>query len=211
VRRSQLGLVGETITPEMAEGLDLETDHGIVVSDLEPDGAAARAGIEQDDIVVALNGKRMASIHQLEANVYRLAPGTKVTVHIQRGAEQLDIPVVTEEESGNELDALADTVDPLKNLVPQLGIIGLDVTKPVLQLMPDLRRPAGVVVAARNTNVPYSGPPLETGDVIYSVNRKVVSSVAQLRQILSSMQSGQPAVLLIEREGRLLYVPMQLD
>jgi serine protease Do len=211
VHRAQLGLMGETITPEIAEGLDLETDHGVIVSDVQPNGPAAHGGIQQDDIIVALNGKRMHSINQLEANVYRLAPGTKVILHIQRGEEQLDCPVITEEQPKDELDALADTVDPLKNLVPQLGIIGLDITKPVLELMPELRRPAGVVVAARNTNAPYSGPPLETGDVIYSVNRSVVSSVAQLRQFLNALQPNQPAVLLIEREGHLLYVPMQLD
>jgi serine protease Do len=77
--------------------------------------------------------------------------------------------------------------------------------------MPELRRPAGVVVAARKTPAPYSGPLLQTGDVIYSVNRHVVNGVAQLQQTLSAMKSGDPAVLLVERSGHLLYVPLQLD
>ena len=59
-------------------------------------------------------------------------------------------------------------------MVPELGIVGLDITKAVSKLMPDLRRPAGVVVAARKTNAPYSGPLLQVGDVIYEVNRHVV-------------------------------------
>ena len=50
VHRAQLGLVGQTITPDMAEGLSLETDHGIVISDLEPDGPAARAGVQAEDV-----------------------------------------------------------------------------------------------------------------------------------------------------------------
>jgi serine protease Do len=211
VHRAQLGLVGETITPEMAEGLELETDHGVIVSDVEPDGAAAHAGIQVDDIVIGLNGKRVDSIRQLEASVYRLAPGSKVTLRVQRGTEQIDLPTVTEEQSGEELDALADTVDPVKNVVPELGIVGLTINKAVLQLMPELRRPTGVVVAARQTNTPYSGPALETGDVIYEVNRHVVNNVAELRRILDAIKSGQPAVLLIEREGRLIYVALQLD
>ena len=211
VHRGQLGLVGETITPQMAEGLDLETDHGIIVSDVEPEGAADHAGVKVDDIIIALNGKRMTSRHQLEARVYRFPPGTKVMLRVQRGADQLDLPVVTEEQSGEELDALADMVDPVKNVVPELGIVGLDITKPVLQVMPELRRPAGVVIAARKANAPYSGPPLETGDVIYAVNRRVVNNVAELRSVLDGMKSGEPAVLLIEREGHMLYVPLELD
>jgi serine protease Do len=211
VHRSQLGLVGETITPEMAEGLELETDHGVVISDVRPEGASAHAGIQADDIVTAMNGRTISSIHQLEAYVFRLPPGTRVTMHVQRGTDQLDLPVITEEQAGSELDALADLVDPVKNVVPELGIVGLDLTKAVLQLMPDLRRPAGVVVVARKSSPPYSGPPLQTGDVIYAVNRRVVGNVEQLRQILSGMKSGDPVVLLLEREEHLIYAALQLE
>ena len=92
----------------MAEGLSLPTDHGVVVSDLEPDGPAAHGGVETDDVIVAMNGKPMMTLHQLEANVYRLSPGAKINLRIQRGENQMDVPVITEEESGEELDALAD-------------------------------------------------------------------------------------------------------
>jgi serine protease Do len=211
MHRSQLGLVAQTITPEMAEGLALATDHGVVVSDLEPEGAAAHGGLQVDDVIVAMNGKPMANLHQLEAVVYRLAPGAKISLRVQRGESQMDVAVVTEEQSGEELDALADMVDPVKNVVPELGIVGLDITKPVLQLMPDLRRPAGVVIAAHKANVPYSGPPLQTGDVIYAVNRQVVGGVAELRQVLAGIKTGEAAVLLVERSGHLIYVPLLLD
>lgn len=211
VHRSQLGLVGETITPDLAEGLELETDHGVIVSDVTGEGAADNAGIKVDDIIIAFNGRRLASVHELNARVFRRAPGTKVTLRIQRGADQLDLPVITQQESGQELDTLADSVDPVKNVVPQLGIVGLDINKAVLGLLPDLRRPAGVVVAARKANAPYSGPPLETGDAIYAVNRHVVGNVAQLRRMLDGMRPAQPAVLLIERDGHLIYVPLELD
>ncbi|MDQ2775011.1 MAG: trypsin-like peptidase domain-containing protein [Acidobacteriota bacterium] len=211
VHRAQLGIVAQTVTPDMAEGLKLETDHGVIISDVEPDGAAAHAGLQVDDIVTGMNGRIVSTLHQLEARVFRTTPGTKLTMQVQRGTEQLELPVVTEEQSGGELDALADMVDPVKNLVPKLGIVGLDITKPVRELMPDLRRPAGVVVAARRSGAPYSGPPLDTGDAIYAINRQVVNGVAQLRQYLAAMKAGDSVVLLIEREGHLLYVAMQLD
>ena len=69
----------------MAEGLGLETDHGVIVSDLQPNGPAEHAGIKVDDIVVGLNGKRLDSMRQLEAYVYRQTPGKKVTLRVQRG------------------------------------------------------------------------------------------------------------------------------
>jgi serine protease Do len=209
VHRAQLGLVGQTITPEMAEGLSLETDHGVVVSDVEPDGPAATAGIEADDIITAIDGRPVTSLSRLEARVYRVNPGTRISLQVQRGPSTMTLPVVTEEQAGAELDALADLVDPVQNIVAPLGIVGLDVTPSVVKLMPDLRRPAGVVVAARKANAPFSGPPLEVGDVIYSVNRQTVASVSQLRDMLKSLKAGDPAVLLIERNGHLMYIPLQ--
>ncbi len=146
----------------MAEGLELETDHGVIVSDVEPDGPAAHAGVQVDDIVVALNGQPVSTVHQLEARVYRLGRDKGDAACTAR-PDQLDLPVMAEEQSGGELDALADLVDPVKNVVPELGIVGLDINKQVLALMPELRRPAGVVVAARQADAPYSGPPLAIG------------------------------------------------
>ncbi len=168
VHRGQLGLVGQTITPDMEEGLGLEAAHGVIISDVQPEGAAAHAGLTIDDIIIGMNGKPINAMDELESAVFRLAPGVKVNLRVQRGANQLDLATVTEEQSGGQLDALADTVDPIRNLVPQLGIVGLDITKEVLEVLSELRRPAGVVIAARKSNAPYSGPALEIGDVIYA-------------------------------------------
>jgi serine protease Do len=211
VHRAQLGISGQTINPDMAEGLSLEIDHGVIVSDVEPDGAAAHAGVEADDIITGIDGRNITSLAQLEARVYRLTPGTKISLRIQRGSNSMELPLITEEQSGAELDALADLVDPIQNVIDALGIVGLDLNAQVVKLMPDLRRPAGVVVAARKANAPLSGPPLEVGDVIYSVNRQTVSNVTQLRNALNNMKVGDPAVLLVERSGHLLYIPLQLD
>jgi serine protease Do len=211
VHRAQLGLVAETITPELADGLTLGTDHGVIVSDVEPEGAAANGGVQDDDIIVGLNGQQIVSLHGLESRIYSMTPGTKVTLQVKRGDSTLDLPVVTEEQSGEELDALADLVDPLKNVVSELGIVGLNISKEVLKLMPELRRPEGVVVAARKANAPFTGPPLEVGDVIYSVNRQSVNGVDDLRRLVTGKKSGDAAVLLVERSGHLLYIPLQMD
>ena len=211
VHRGQLGVVGETITPDMEEALGLETAHGVIVSDVNPEGAVAHAGLTIDDIIIGMNGKPINTRHELEAGVFRLAPGTKVTLRVQRGASQLDLTTTTEEQSGGQLDALADTVDPINNLVPQLGIVGLDITKAVQEVLSELRRPAGVVIAARKANAPYSGPALEVGDVIYAVNRQVINNVSQLQKSLNQLKPAQPLVLLIERNGHLIYIPLELD
>jgi serine protease Do len=210
VHRSQLGIVAQTVNSIIADGLDLEADRGVIVSDTEPNGPAASAGIKPEDVIIALDGKRIVNTGQLEACVFWQMPGQRVILRVRRGAEQLDIPVITEKESEG-LQDLAISLDPLQNTVPELGVAAVDLTPEVLQLMPDLRRPAGVVVAARTADMPYSGPLLETGDVIYEVNRHVVSNLAELRRVLKSFKSGDAVVLLIEHDGQLVFVPLELN
>ncbi|MGA7414986.1 MAG: trypsin-like peptidase domain-containing protein [Bryobacteraceae bacterium] len=210
VHRLQLGLVVQTISPAMADGLSLQRDRGVIVSDVEPDGPAAKAGIQTDDIIVAMNGKLLESAPQLDSGIFRQAPGETISLQILRGEQTLDIKVAPVERP-EQFDALADLMDPAVNVIPQLGIVGLDVTKAVLQLLPDLRRPSGVVVAAHVASSPYSGPTLETGDVIYAMNRKVVSTVVGLRAMLDRLKAGDAVVLLVEREGKLIYVSLELE
>ena len=177
----------------MADGLDLETEHGVIVSDVDSNGPAAIAGVKPDGVIVALDGEKIFSVRQLEMNVYPQQLGTKMTLHIRRGSERLDLPVETEDES-DELHNLVDTIDPSENTAPQLGILASNITKPVLEAMPDLRRPQGVVVAVRGPNTSYSGPALEVGDAIYEINRHVIANVAEARRMLDQMRPGDAVV-----------------
>lgn len=210
VHRAKLGILAETIDPNMADGLELATDSGIVVSDVEPDGPAVSAGIKPDDIVVGIDGKKIASVRQLEANVFRRQPGDTVVLRVYRGSTEMDIPIRTEEDS-DDLHQLADTLDPVHNAVPQLGVVGVDITESVHKVLPDLRRPEGVVVVARNTDAPYSGAPLEVGDVIYEINRHVVANVSQLQSALEDVKGDEGIVLLVERDGQLRYLSLEFN
>jgi serine protease Do len=209
VHRGEIGVVAQTITPTLADALKLPQDWGVILSDVSPDGPADKAGLKPGDIVVSLNGKAMENARQLDVNLYRYKLGDKVSVQVARGDEKLTYPVaVTVRE--DDPQRFADMVDPIKNVVPQLGILGIGIDKDVAQMLPDLRRSIGVVVAARAGESPYYGDSLKLGDVIYEVNGSPVSSVDALRDALDKLSETSPLALLVERDGRLLYVVMQL-
>jgi S1-C subfamily serine protease len=105
----------------------------------------------------------------------------------------------------------ADMADPTKNLVRRLGILGIDVDQNVAALLPDLRKHYGVVVAARGGDSPYSGDDLQLGDVIYSVNNAPVTDVASLRKSLDELKPTDPLVLQVERDGKLMYVTLEIE
>jgi serine protease Do len=89
VRRGQLGITVQKITSEVAQKLGLKDQRGVLVAQVQPGGAAARAGIRDGDIITQLNG-----VEVNEPNVFRnmiagTAPGTEVTLTVQRnGREQ---------------------------------------------------------------------------------------------------------------------------
>ena len=209
VHRSQIGVYVQTIAPILAEGLRLSQDWGVLVGDVYPDGPAAAAGLHVGDIILTMNGKRMENARQLEVNLYSIAAGEKARLEVLRGKDKLDVEVPVAEEE-DETQRFADLVDPEKNLVPRLGILGIPIDREVAAMLPDLRKKYGIVVAARAPEAPVATG-LQPGDVIYSVNGEPVSSIDALRTALKGLKTGSSVVLQIEREGKLRFLAFALD
>jgi serine protease Do len=210
VHRSEIGVFAQTITPPLATGLRLPQDWGVVLSDVTPGGPADKAGIQPGDIVLNLNGRLITNARQLDVNLYRYSVGQKVNLEVLRGANKLTYSVAIEQRE-DDPQRFADMVDPAKNLVPKLGILGISIDATISEMLPDLRNSYGVVVAARGGDSPYSGDSLQLGDVIYAVNTQPVSSVEALRTALDGLKDTDPLVLQIEREGRLTFLTMTME
>ncbi len=210
VHRGRIGVGLQTITPEMAEGLQLSRDWGVVVSDVGPGGPADQAGVKIGDIVLSVNRRTIRNARQLEAYIFRSPMREKITLGILRGADQLSLDV-------NVLDTVddptrfADMVNPEDNLVPRLGILGIGIDKKLAGMLPELRNSYGVVVAAGSTTDLSSGTGLQPGDVIYSVNGSPVSTVEALKKKLDDFKPGAAIVVQVERSGRLMFIPIELE
>ena len=210
VSRGEIGVRAQTVTPALAAGLGLQQDRGVVLADVRPDGPADAAGLRPGDVVVALDGKAMENARQLEVNIYQRMAGQPVTLEVLRGADRLTARVPVMERTGDRA-RFATLVTPENNVVPELGILGLDLSEDLLRLLPPLRARAGVVVAAAAPDGPAAREPLEAGDVIYTLNQEPVSSLARLRERLAALKPGAPVVLHVERDGELRYVTFEVE
>jgi serine protease Do len=210
VHRTEIGVSAQSITPALATGLRLGQDWGVVLADVVPEGTADEAGLHPGDIVLSVNGKTMENARQLETNLYRYAMGDKVAIEVLRGNAKMTYSVAIAARD-DDPQRFADMVDPTKNLVPKLGILGIDIDRKVAEMVPDLRKKYGVVVAALGGESPYSGDALKPGDVIHAVNTEPVSSVAALRTALDALKDTDPLVLEVERDSRLVFVTMEIE
>ena len=210
VHRGQIGASVETVTPLLAAGLALSQDWGVLVADVAPDGSADKSGLKPGDIVLSLDGKPMENARQLEVNLWRFPVGDKVNLEVLRGTDRLTMEVsVTAQD--DDPQRFADLVNPEKNLIPKLGILGVGIDRKLAPLLPDLRKQYGVVVAARAAGSEGLEVDLRPGDVIYAINNEPTSTVAALTSALGQMKSGDAVVLQVEREGQLMYVAFEME
>jgi serine protease Do len=211
VHRGQIGVSVQSITPELALGLRLPQDYGVLVNDVDPDGPANEAGLRVMDIIAAINGKNLDNASELQRDLYRRELGEKISLDILRGDDRLSLGVEVSERE-DDPQRFADMATPEKNTVLKLGILGIAIDKTTSPMLPDLRKSYGVIVAARSANPPYSGSgTLQQGDVIYSVNREPIASIEALRSALDAIKPGDPLILQIERSGRLTFLSLELE
>jgi serine protease Do len=208
VHRGEIGVSAQSITPELAAGLALKRDWGVILGDVTPDGPADNAGLKPGDIILSLNGKPMENARQFEVNLYRIPLQQKVAVEYMRGPDTLKANVMVAEREDDPFRFL-DLVKPQNNTILELGIVGIAITKQLQKVLPETRKPYGIIVAARSGQTEYSGQGgLKLGDVIYSVNGTPIATLDALRSSLKGLKSADPLVLQIERDNKLLYLTL---
>jgi serine protease Do len=211
VRRGESGIYAQTITPLLASGLNLRRDRGVILGDVDPDGPAAFSGLLVGDIVLRINGKPVENGRQLDVNLYRAPVGEPVTLDVVRGAGELSISVPVGERPDNP-ERFSDLVDPDKNRIDRLGVLGVEVDASLQGLIPWSRKSGGVLVAARAADSPAAGEGgLVAGDIIQSVNGIEVTTLEDLKAAAAARKPGDSVVLQVNRRGRLMYLAFEME
>jgi len=210
VHRVEIGATAQEITPDMAAGLKLPQRWGVIVSDVKPDGPAAAAGLEINDIILSADARRIETLPSLTAALYLHRLDKVVTLQILRGKDRETIYVPAIEER-DQMDQLLDAVNQENSLVPRLGILAIDLSGPLKSQLSALRIPSGVVVVGRAADLLLPDNGLHTGDVIHQLNGQPIESLAELRDAVRNLKTGDPVVFQVERDDGLMYVSSEME
>ena len=211
VHRVEIGAATQEITPTLAEGLHLPQRWGVVVVDVKPDGPAAAAGLQIQDIILTADDRRIETLPSLSAALYLHRLDQVVKLEILRGNEKKDlfVPAI---EHRDQMDELLDTINPENSLIPRLGVLAIDLTGDLsTRLQGSLRIPSGVVVVGRAGDLIMPDTGLQSGDLIHQMNTARIDSVATLRAAVAGLKTGDPVVLQVERDGGLMYVSFEME
>jgi S1-C subfamily serine protease len=160
------------------------------------------------DVLISVDGQPAENVPTVSYYFLLRDSGEKVHIEALRGKDKLtfDVPVLEEK---HDLDGVLALATIEKNLVPEIGILGVEIDRRVAPLVPQLRHSYGIITAARTAGA--RDIPLLPGDVIISLNDTLTMTLDSLRVALKSLNPSDPVVLQIEREGKLMYVTFSLD
>ena len=210
VHRVEIGAVAQEVTPTMADGLKLSQRWGVIIADVKPDGPAATAGLQVQDIVLSADDRRVETLPALSSALYLHRLDEVLKLEILRGKERktLFVPAI---EQRDPMDQLFDTADAEKSLVPRLGILAVDLTGNLRNQIGTLRIPSGVIVLGRAADLITPETGLQTGDVIHSLNTASISSMDELRAAVQALKTGDAVVLQVERSDGLTYLSFEME
>ena len=205
VRRGTIGIIARDITPTLAEGLGLTQQSGVILEDVLPGTSADRSGLRPGDVILAVDGKTFTDPRALSAVLLQKKIGDVATFKIQRGTEVLPVHVPVAERE-RDPESILDPTQSASNIVPKLGIVGVQITDTVAPLIPPTRIPGGILVTALTAGGNATLFGLQPGDVLHSLNRTPLDSLETLRKLLAALKPGDAMVFSMERGGQLNFL-----
>jgi serine protease Do len=207
VHRSQLGVMIQPVTSDMAASLGLKEVGGVIISSVEPGSAADRAGLKQGDVIQSFNGETVKDFNSLRNRVADTAPGSSATVTIVRDGARRDVTVKLNETAAGKSARSGES----EGTTEDKAALGVSVAPLTPELATRYNLPAnakGVVVQDVNPDGRAADAGLRPGDLIQQVNRQSVETVEDLRTAVRR-SIDKPVLLLIGREGRNLFVTVR--
>jgi serine protease Do len=204
VVRGYIGVSIQDLTPEMKKSLNLERySGGAVVSEVEKNGPAERAGLKAYDVIISVNGHNVSSNAEVRDMIAGLRPGSKAELGIVRDGKEQTVHLQIAEMTGEKL-ASGDSHDHQQKLGLELQTLTPDIAG---RLGSDHKY--GVVISQVKSGSPAEEAGLQQGDVIFEVNRQPVKSIREFEN-LTSDRKDTSILLAVDRQGSTFFVTLQL-
>lgn len=206
VQRAMLGIAGVDLSSMLQldenKGKDFGSIDGVFISDVVDGGGALAAGIEEGDVITAINGKKIRTMTELQETIVQYRPGDKVTVTLLRNKKEKKIEVELKNSRGNT-EILKDA---------DIEVLGATFQEISEQTRRQLNIGYGIQVSAvKNGLMKDSG--IQRGFIILRINNRQIKSVDEIEQIYKEALNSTDPVLFISGvypTGRRAYYSVNL-
>jgi len=198
VTRGWLGVGIQDLTPDLTKSFGLTDKKGALVSQVMPGSPAAKAGIDQGDVILEFDGKAIAESKDLPQMVASTPVGKSVDVKVYRNGKTVDREV--------KISAMEETAEASTTPTPKktLGISVQNLTPEMARRL-RLKTEAGVVVTRVEAGSPAADSGIQTGDIVREVNRKPVKDADDLVQKIEQAKDQNNILLLVQRGQNTMF------
>jgi serine protease Do len=205
VVRGRIGVTIQDVNAQLAESFGLDRPRGALVSSVEKDGPAAKAGLQPGDVILAVNNKPIERYGELSGQIAAMKPGADAMLDVWRGGKRQSVNVkVTElKEQQQQAKLGGKQKDRATNQASQFGLT----VRPLDPQEKEQAETQGNLVVEEVTG-PAASAGVQPGDIILGVNGKRVKTVKELQDEAKS--SGKNVALLIQREDAQIFVPLRI-
>ena len=210
VQRGRIGVAIQEVTRQLADSFGLPRAAGAIVSSVELDGPAARAGVLQGDVILRFGGREVDASSDLPRIVAAVEPGSLVAVDVFRGGAPLSVQVTVGEWQDPKEAPVAGA--PTR-LLPAPNRLGLVLTLPT----PAQRRERGIdagLIVDRAQGAAARAE-IRPGDLVLALviggRQLTLSSTAEFNRLVGGVQPGQQVTLLVRRGDASSYVSLSAE
>lgn len=189
VTRGWLGVFIQEIDPELAKGLGLENKRGALVSGVQKNSPAEKAGFKQGDVIIQVDNKEIRNSRELPLYVANLPVGKKITVTVIRNGKKMKLnPIIGELKSTDEDEQ--ETSKEKEETPESFDRLGL--------MVQDTQEGGSVRVTNINPSSPAFEKGIRRGDLILEINRRPVANKETYDKLLKDLKKNQSIIVLVE-------------
>ena len=207
VSRGRIGVYLQEMTKELAQSFGLTSEKGALVSQVEPNGAAAKAGVKSGDVILRVDGELISSSADLPRIIGNARPGSRIGLQVWRGGATQNLTVQVEESQDD--GAFASRAPESRSQAPKqetnkAGMLFQNLTDRDLQLLKRSGFSFGVVVL--NPGTAGKSGQIQLGDIVVGVNGKTLQNGQQLLNAINNTKKGSAIAFQVIRQGSVMYV-----
>lgn len=207
VVRGFLGASTQDVTPLLGKIFKLPDVKGAIVTDLQAKGSAEKAGLKRGDVIERFDGRDVMDSGHLRNLIAAAAIGSRHRLDLVRDGRTIQVELTVQEAPRERARKTQTAAATGSGAHPLSGVVFDDITPPLARQM-DLPVNSGVVVTDIEEGSLAESSGLQPGDVILELNRQAIPNFSTFQRLADPMKSSDVALLLVNRQGTILYIPV---